>query len=81
MNDKKVWVAYEILRYLIKHPDAQDTLDGIAGWWFLERTTKYPKLLVQEALDMMVNDGLVIEHEGTDARKVYKLYRPRKRKK
>ena len=80
MNDKKVQVAYEILRYLIKHPDAQDTLEGIVGWWFLGRTIKYQKLLVKKALDMMVEDGLVIAHQGTDSRTIYKLYRPRAQK-
>ena len=71
MNDKRVKVAYEILRYLIKNPDAQDTLKGIIDWWFPGRNTKYQKATVQNALDMMVEDGLVIANRGT-----YKLYRP-----
>ena len=80
MNDKKVKVAYEILRYLIKNPGAQDTLDGIVDWWFLGQNIKYQKLLVKKALDMMVEDGLIIAHQGTDSRTVYKLYRPRRKK-
>ena len=80
MKNKKVQVAYAILRYLIKHPDAQDTLEHIVGWWFLELNIKYPKDLVKEALDMMVEHGIVIENERTDSRKVYKLYRPQRKK-
>ena len=80
MNDKRVKVAYEILRYLIKNPGAQDTLEGIVDWWFLERTVKYQKLLVKKALEMMVTDGLVIARQKTDSRTVYKLYRPRRKK-
>ena len=26
-------IAREILRYLERHPDAKDTLEGIAQWW------------------------------------------------
>ena len=80
MNDKKVKVAYEILRYLIKNPGAQDTLEGIVDWWLLGRNTKYQKLMVQKALDMMVEDGLVIAKQGTDSQTIYKLYRPRRKK-
>jgi hypothetical protein len=80
MNEEKVQVAYEILRYLIKNPGAQDTLEGIVDWWLLGRTTKHPVLLVKKALEMMVEDGLIIAHQGTDSRTIYKLYRRRRRK-
>ena len=80
MNDEKVTVAYEILRYLIKNPGAKDTLEGIVVWWLLGRNTKYQKLLVQKALDMMVEDGLIIANQGTDSQTIYKLYRPRRKK-
>ena len=80
ITNKKVQVAYEILRYLIKNPSAQDTLEGIVDWWFLGRNIKYPKLLVKKALDMMIEDGLVIAHQGSDSRTVYKLYRRRRKK-
>lgn len=80
MNDKKVKVAYEILRYLIKNPGAQDTLEGIVDWWLLGRNTTYQKLLVQKALDMLVEDGLVIANQGTDSQTIYKLYRPPRKK-
>lgn len=80
MNDKKTRVAYEILRYLIKNPSAQDTLEGIVDWWLLGRGIRYQKLLVKKALDMMIEDGLVIAHRGSDSRTVYKLYRPERKK-
>jgi hypothetical protein len=80
IDNKKVQVAYEILRYLIKNPSAQDTLEGIVDWWFLPRTIKYQKVLVKKALDMLIDDGLVIAHQGSDSRTIYKLYRRRRKK-
>jgi hypothetical protein len=80
INNKKVQVAYEILRYLIKNPSAQDTLEGIADWWFLSRPIKYQKGLVKKALDMLIDDGLVIAHHGRDSQTIYKLYRRRRKK-
>lgn len=59
-------VAYEILSYLSEHPDAQDTLDGIAHWWLMERRIKYHISLVREALEELVGRGLIVEKYGTD---------------
>ncbi len=81
MDDKRVKVAYEILRYLIKNPGAQDTLEGVVDWWLLGRNIKYQKLVVKKALDMMIEDGLVIAHQGPDSRTVYKLYRSQRKNK
>jgi predicted transcriptional regulator len=80
MNEKKVEVAYDILRYLIKNPSAQDTIKGVVDWWLLERKTKYQRRLVKQALDMMVKHGLVIARKKPDSQFVYKLYRPRRKK-
>ena len=78
-NDK-VQLAHEILHYLIDNPNAQDTVEGITTWWLLVRTIKHQTVLVKEALAMLVADGLVIAHEGSDSRTYYKL-NPRRRKK
>jgi hypothetical protein len=79
IHNKKFQVAYEILRYLIKKPKAQDTVEGIIGWWLVPGP-KYPESLVEKALKMLVDDGFVIAHKGRDSRTVYKLYRRRWKK-
>lgn len=79
-NDEKVQLAYEILQYLIDNPNAQDTVEGITTWWLLVRTIKHQTLLVKEALAMLVRDGLVIAHEGSDSRTYYKLNVRRRKK-
>ena len=30
-------LAYEILKYLVRHPQAQDTVEGIVEWWLMEQ--------------------------------------------
>jgi hypothetical protein len=79
-NEKKEELAEEILRYLIDHPNAQDTLKGIVTWWLLERTIKHQTALVREALEKLVADGLVIAQQGSDSQTHYKINRQRRRK-
>jgi len=80
MNETKEQLAGEILRYLIDHPNAQDTLKGVVTWWLLERTIKRRTALVKEVLDKLVADGLVIAQQGSDLQTLYKLNRRRRRK-
>ena len=80
MNEKKEALAEEILRYLIDHPNAQDTLKGIVTWWLLERTIKHQTALVREVLEKLVADGLVIAQQGSDLQTHYKINRQRRRK-
>ena len=61
----------EILQYLQAHPDAGDTVDGIAEWWLSQHDAPYANesvVLVEQALDHLVQRGLVERHvlvEGT----------------
>ena len=72
-------IANEILGYLIAHPDAQDTLEGIAEWWLLEQKLTHQAALVSEALAGLVSEGLVVERNAR-ARRYYKLNRRRRKK-
>ena len=62
-----------ILEYLRKHPEAQDTLAGIAEWWLPEQEVKVRTATVMEALDELVAAGLISEHEGKDRQISYRL--------
>lgn len=54
-------VAHEILRYLVDHPAAKDTLEGIAEWW-ITRGPPAPILLdVERAVSLLVAKGLLRE--------------------
>lgn len=73
-------MAYEILAYLAKNPDAQDTLEGIVEWWLLEQRLKKQIRNVRDALDELVKNGLLVERQGKDSRLHYKINRRKYRK-
>jgi len=80
MSEKKKQLGEEILQYLIDHPRAQDTLQGIVTWWLLERTAKHRMAMVKEVLDSLVADGLIIAQQGSDSQIHYKINRRRRKK-
>ncbi len=65
-------IECEILVYLAEHPEAEDTLEGIVGWWLLERRIKRQTAKVKEALDKLVAKGLVLERKGRDSQVRYR---------
>jgi len=68
-------IAYEILAYMLEHPDAQDTLQGIAEWWLPGGDTRPNVTLVAEALAELTAHGLILARRGEDARAHYKVNR------
>jgi hypothetical protein len=66
-------IARDILAYLIDNPAAQDTLEGITEWWLLEQKIKNQRKIVQEALDELVERGLIITREIEHSGIVYKI--------
>jgi hypothetical protein len=65
--------ALKILNYLVEHPQASDTAEGIAQWWLLERVIIEEEELVQRALNDLVKQGLIIAWQSADARRHYRL--------
>ena len=68
-------IAYDILAYLAENPDAQDTLEGIIGWWLSGQAVGSHAALVKETLTDLVNRGLVLARRSKDARTCYKINR------
>jgi predicted transcriptional regulator len=67
--------SYEILSYLVNHPDALDTLEGVAEWWVFAEKIRRGTLQVEQALAELVSKGLVIERKGRDGRSHYRVNR------
>ncbi len=66
-------IAHEILGYLVKHPRAQDTFEGILEWWLLEERIERRRAEVRTALAELVSDGYLLECEGKYARTHYRV--------
>ncbi|HXF04283.1 MAG TPA: hypothetical protein VNM72_02585 [Blastocatellia bacterium] len=73
-------MAQEILAYLVENPDAQDTLEGIIEWWFLDERIKRQTAKGKDALAELVAKGLVVERQGMNSRTHYRINRRRLRK-
>lgn len=75
VRDEPAPIIYEILAYLVEHPEAQDTLEGIVQWWLLDREIKRWTAEVRAALAELVAAGLVIERQGPDGLTHYRINR------
>jgi hypothetical protein len=65
-------IAGEIARYLVQHPDAADTFDGITRWWLTRIRFEEATRLVAQALEGLVRDGRVVEQELPDGTLLYR---------
>lgn len=66
-------LAGEILDYLIRHPQAKDTVEGITEWWLLEQRIKNALIEVKAALNELVAKGFVVAQQNGDKRIHYGL--------
>jgi len=71
-------ISQGILRYLLRHPNAQDTLEGISEWWLFEERIIQKIAEVQNALEKLVNQGFILEKQTPDASVLYRLNKRKK---
>ena len=72
-------IARAILRYLEIHPDAKDTLEGIAKWWLWLELNDQLRGEVEKAVSLLVSRGFILETRREGVPTYYKL-NPEKRK-
>ena len=65
-------IAHDVLSYLNKRSKAGDTLEGIVEWWLLEVKIRRSCAEVKTILDDLVEQGLICEVKGPDARIHYR---------
>ena len=69
----KSQIAREILTYLEKHPDAQDTLDGIVQGWLPGQEGKYKPAIVHEVVKDLVLEGTILESKTPGSDTVFRI--------
>jgi hypothetical protein len=65
--------APEILEYLARHPDAQDTIDGILHWWVLDSCIRNWAPQVATTVKLLVEGGFLDQKPSGDGNVFYRL--------
>jgi hypothetical protein len=73
LASEEIEIARAILRYLKEHPDAKDTLDGIAQWWLLREWTERRVAEVERAVSFLVAEELVLQTSRTGLLPYYEI--------
>jgi hypothetical protein len=66
-----------ILQYLVEHPDAKDTPEGIYKWWLPEGHSKQGRDEVQKALDLLTSKGWLTKRGTIPSKEIYGINRDR----
>jgi len=66
-------IEEDILSYLLEHPDAKDTLEGILRWWVLEQRFKREMRQVEKAVNLLVQREWLLQRTGADSQVHYRL--------
>jgi hypothetical protein len=73
-------VAWLILGYLLSHPDAKDTADGVERWWLTSMEISMGARTVRGSLDHLVKLGWLVSSERQGTGVVYGLNGDRREK-
>jgi hypothetical protein len=63
--------APEILDYLVRHPEAQDTIDGILHWWVLDACIQKWAPKIAETVAQLVEQGFIEQKQSADGKIFY----------
>ena len=66
-------IAREIRDYLTAHPNALDSLEGIAKWWLARQHYVEQLSKVQKALNYLVDQGVLIKQRTSDGKTLYRV--------
>jgi Fe2+ or Zn2+ uptake regulation protein len=75
VNKKEEELAGQILKYLQKNPDSGDTLEGIARFWLKFERIDQSVDEVRNALEGLVERGVVIRLKTKGNMPIYKVAR------
>ena len=66
-------VIIDILRYLITHPSAKDSINGIEKWWLSKNIGREGKRQITESLNLLVARGWLVARRSPQSETVYSL--------
>jgi hypothetical protein len=65
--------APEILDYLARQPDAQDTIEGILHWWVLDSCIREWTPKIAKTVARLVERGFLEEKAASDGKIFYRI--------
>ncbi|ODT45476.1 MAG: hypothetical protein ABS70_03125 [Nitrospira sp. SCN 59-13] len=74
MESQDAGITYSILDYLVRHPGAKDTRDGVINWWIAKPCPD--ERLAIEALEALVARGWILKR-ATSGQPIYSLNQAR----
>ena len=75
MDDSPVPLTDEVLAYLLRYPQAEDTVEGIAEWWLPTGGNRHAVSDVEAALSQLVGAGFLVARQCGGGRIYYRLNR------
>ena len=63
----------EILRYVVAHPTAKDTIQGIEKWWLSKSTSRETRSKMEQHLSLLVAKGWLIARGSPQSETIYSL--------
>jgi hypothetical protein len=62
-----------ILEFLLRNPDAENTVEGIVQWWVMRQRIEYETKRVEAALRDLVNKGFLLNRQSVGSEMRYRL--------
>lgn len=66
-------ISLRILAYLAENPEANDTPEGIAQWWLLEREIRDQSAAIERTLAALAAEGWLIARHHAGSSLHYRL--------
>lgn len=64
-------ISEEIQRYLRNHPNAADSVEGIARWWLTRQRYEEATAAVEKALEILIERGVVARSTNAGDQRIY----------
>jgi hypothetical protein len=64
-------VIRHVLQYLVDHPDAKDTMQGIVRWWLPGGIAAWEEEVVEDSLDALVDRGWLTQRQTISSQQLY----------
>ena len=77
LNDRLRLLAQKILQYLMEHPEAKDTIEGISRWW-LDHPVDKAREDIQATLNWLVARGWMNARTTSPSENFYGLCQERR---